>query len=69
MPLSKERNKERMREIRLHKRLSPPQGINPVQPTTLVDDLNIQEEALDPIHNPSQYVKLDADGNIIPEVW
>ena len=32
MPLSKKRNRERMRGIRLHKQVSSPHGSKPVQP-------------------------------------
>lgn len=53
MPLSKARNRERMREIRLHKQHRPPAESKPVQ--------------LKPIpYIPVP--ELDADGNIIPEV-
>ncbi len=36
MPLSKKRNRDRMRLIRLHKAISTPQDIKPVQPAEYV---------------------------------
>jgi len=54
MPLSKKRNRERMKESRLHTLLSMPQGMKPVQPKPrIVTHFGLPE--------------VDADGNIIPE--
>jgi len=36
MPLSKQRNRDRMREIRLHKHLYPPYQAKTVQPKPLI---------------------------------
>lgn len=57
MPLSRARNRERMRQSRLHKRLSALGKIKPVQPKPMYMagvPINLSE--------------LDADGNIIPEI-
>ena len=55
MPLSKAKNRERMKEIRLHKRSSSPQDIKPVQPKI----------AFIGACKPRQW--LDADGNPVYE--
>ena len=52
MPLSKVRNRERMREFRLHKATSTPQGIKRVQPKP--SDISVE-------HTDIDYI--DADGN------
>ena len=36
MPLSKVRNRERMREFRLHRQHCPPQRLNDVQPKPVI---------------------------------
>ena len=55
MPLSKKRNKDRMRESRLHKQLSPPAGANPVQPKT--------PDGASPVTSTAPATWVDADGN------
>ena len=52
MPLSKAKNRERMREIRLHKHMPPPYQSKPVQPK--------------PCYPPG-VAGYDADGNPIYE--
>lgn len=56
MPLSKAKNRERMRESRLHKRLLSLTESKPVQPKPCDTYVNIA------------YPEVDADGNPIPEV-
>ena len=51
MPLSKERNRERMKEFRLHKQLSPLSRVNPVQP-----------KVPDMVDKPPDIDYVDADG-------
>lgn len=63
MPLSKARNRERMRLIRLHKATSPPYQSNSVQPKTYDEALQIGRERMVSGHIPS--VQIDADGNPI----
>ena len=53
MPLSKQRNRERMRKIRLHKRLSPLVESKPVQPK--------------PVIEKDYKPEVDADGNLLYE--
>ena len=57
MPLSKAKNKERMRKIRLHALLDPPTEGKPLQP----------KEVFRRYSDPSEYKIVDADGNLIPE--
>lgn len=57
MPLSKVRNRDRMRKSRLHKQLNPSQESKPVQPV-----MPSWEERED-----REWV-IDADGNPIPEI-
>lgn len=70
MPLSKKKNRERMREIRLHKQHLSPQESKPVQPkplyTPLIDAISpsVRREGYG---KASSTVEVDADGNIIPE--
>ena len=59
MPLSKERNRERMRKSRLHKHLRPPQTTKPVQPKPVID-------AVSPSISREGYGK--ASSIVIPEV-
>lgn len=70
MPLSKERNKKRMRLIRLHKAISTPQAINLVQPNLTVTNGEIgvhvsiepspvqpeRSKAVQPSVQPTKYV-------------
>lgn len=65
MPLSKAKNRERMRKARLHKRLLPLTEPKPVQPKsirTIKGVIVSREKATFPT------VELDADGNVIPEL-
>lgn len=83
MPLSKERNKKRMRLIRLRKAISSPQTSNPVQPKEgrtppykhpKVDlnryERSQQSKTIRPII-PNVFLptgrEIDADGNVIYE--
>lgn len=61
MPLSKARNRERMRINRLHKAISTPQESKAVQPKTLMVDLSMLYKI------DTGELELDADGNIIPD--
>lgn len=68
MPLSKKRNRERMRKSRLHKHLCPPQEIRPVQPDNENVEmarrmLSIQMRAYAAANKPD----IDADGQPIYE--
>ncbi len=71
MTLSKQRNKEIMVDIRLHKHLPPPQTLKPVQPKGIEshpDNVKPAQPELYPSHNPVQpKPSIDADGNPIPE--
>ncbi|MBA7574730.1 hypothetical protein ES708_16545 [subsurface metagenome] len=58
MPLSKARNRDRMRKTRLHKRLLPPQTSKPVQPIPKYLFIGPQ---------PTVQPRIDADGNPIYE--
>ena len=70
MPLSKKRNRDRMRKSRLHKLLVPPQEIKPVQPKPIIDAISpsIQREGYGKASS-TVVPELDADGNSIPEVF
>jgi len=78
MPLSKERNRDRMRLIRLHKRSLSPQERKSVQPKTLatynsfeipkLDAERAAQLAYDMLEKARwDRVQIDADGNVIPE--
>ena len=56
MPLSKQRNRDRMREIRLHKAKSPPYQIKAVQP-----------KHIDKVDDSPSVEYIDADGNPVYE--
>jgi len=64
MPLSKARNRERMRKSRLHKHISSPYQSNPVQPIIDAVSPSIQREGYG---KASSTVQIDADGNPIWE--
>ena len=72
MPLSKKRNRDRMRKTRLHKRLvktleqlSPPVESKPVQPKPI---FNADSDSLPWWDRPGTPVMdIDADGNIMPD--
>ena len=68
MPLSKKRNRERMRIIRLHKRISTPYQANPVQPKPIIDAISpsVQREGYGKASS-TVIPELDADGNLIPD--
>ena len=66
MPLSKKRNRDRMKEIRLHKRLLPSQTSRPVQPKLVVRRSYVS------LHDTPTFTSygieaIDADGNPIWE--
>ena len=61
MPLSKARDRERKRLIRLHKAISPPQESKPVQPSSPFSGVIKRRVSL-PIRP-----EIDADGNVIPD--
>ena len=56
MPLSKARNRDRMREIRLHSKITTA----PVQPEELIDTPELDDM-------PSNIEYIDADGNPVYE--
>ena len=58
MPLSKARNRERMRKVRLHALLLPPQKPKAVQLVSIIPSWKEREDRMP---------ELDADGNAIPE--
>ncbi len=62
MPLSKVKNRARMRKTRLHKQLSPLTKSKSVQPKRLYPTV----EELDEMKRLQQKYNLDADGNVIP---
>lgn len=64
MPLSKARNRERMRKTRLHKRLSSLTESKPVQPKRLYPTVAEIEEQ----KRLARKYNLDADGNAMPEL-
>ena len=57
MPLSKKRNKDRMRQFRLHKRLSPLSQSKDVQPKHIIEEQ----------HDQLKIIEYDADGYPIYE--
>lgn len=59
MPLSKARNKERMRQIRRNKRLLPPQESKSVQPEGVLYHLT-------DVHS-GDWDMVDANGEVIPD--
>jgi len=61
MPLSKRKNRERMSKLRLHKQVSPPYQLRPVQPG---DGLPWDDLAG---HSVMDAIELDEDGNAMPE--
>lgn len=76
MPLSKKRNRQRMRISRLHKRFLPPQTSNPVQLKPMADAIN--KGTLGKIGYArigefgtiiwDDHPMIDDDGNPIPEI-
>ena len=75
MPLSKKRNRDRMRIIRLHKQLSSSDGANhgqPKPPEPSVEDILIARDYLDNADVPTEGrmiepLYIDADGNMVYE--
>ena len=70
MPLSKKRNRERMRQSRLHKAILPPQRTKPVQPKYIVRPSLVMPQPETDVEsvtttNVSSRVWIDADGNPI----
>ena len=65
MPLSKKRNRDRMRQSRLHKAHSPPYQSKGVQPKTRDEALRMGRERMANGYIPS--IEIDADGNPIYE--
>ncbi len=63
MPLSKARNRDRMRQSRLHKQISPLTGSEPVQPEAVSFGAIADSTARDII----PVIQVDADGNPIYE--
>ena len=66
MPLSKKRNRDRMKRIRLHALLSSPRNIKPVQPKP-IDRLIGKGNAIAPWGGLGEKYPIDADGNPIYE--
>ncbi len=64
MPLSRGRNRDRMRQFRLHKRLSSLTESKPVQPKPTIQDYYPTGQYTD----SDARVELDADGNPMPEL-
>jgi len=65
MPLSKVRNRERMRLLRLHERLVTPNEMKPVQPKGI---RNIRGRIVSRERATFPTPEIDADGNVIPEM-
>ena len=67
MPLSKARNRRRMRLIRLHKLISPPKKVESVQPKPTIDAISpsIKREGYGKAS--STVIEIDADGQPILE--
>ena len=65
MPLSKVKNRERMRQIRLHKRHLSPYQSKPVQPRPIeADRYEANDRALQGLpRGVKEILYLDADGN------
>ena len=70
MPLSKARNRQRMRRIRLHKAISTPQKLKPVQPKPILNAISpsVRREGYGKASS-IVYPEVDADGNIIPSEY
>lgn len=67
MPLSKKRNRDRMRRNRLHKAISLPQTLKPVQPILDAISPSVRREGYGKASS-TVIPEVDADGNPMPEV-